>query len=515
MIGSMMNQTPLDGSAVSAVERALSSVIDLHGPSLLREPDRLKVYLDHNCSGATREIALVMAAVTEGVPQAMLSAHYDDHLNVLLPQLVTRLTERAAIEPVPATWAVRAWAHALAISSSALDCGRIAETHATTPNASQRSSAAEVLGIGTPVVRKVAPPPMQPEASAPPALTRLVATTEVAADEHPVRAAIPHPVIEPAVTSAVAPEARAAPIEARADETDEPRAEVDDGFRAEATAEIANVTAIETRVGSTASDAIVGAHRQAPLSGRHGRPLGSVLKVAAAIAAVVVVVVAIRWGVPQSTPIKADSESVAVSPQKSSSTAPALQPEGAPAVEVASRNRPVPLITTKPAVSTSTFANNAEALASGATTVPPATAAPQTTPMKELVTRAAPASTPVASPHLPVAKAAKSSSVRSTGARIRVEPPRAASAAAPTAPASSGCTRSTCGSVVAAHAIDDDSANASGKSSGQAARSYEITIRMDDRSIHTLTQSVRWQPGARVQMAGTRFVQIGAQRLGR
>ena len=466
-----MNQTPLDGSPDGVVERALSSVIDMYGSSLLREPDRLKVYLDRNCAGATREIALVMAAVTEGVPQAMLAAHSDDDLKVLLPQLVKRLIERAAIGRSPATWAVRAWAHTLAVSSSVLDDGRIAEAPATSPNATQRSSAAEVLRIASPAVLDVAPPPMRPEASAPPAVTRLIATTEVAADEHREGVAAAHPAVANEVMSYAVPDARGEDhVEAGSHANDEVRADVQ--------TEIPNATAARSRAGSSGADALTSAYSQPPSPGRHGRPLGSALKVAAAVAAVVVVVLAIRWDRPGSAPIDAAPKSVSVSPQNARSTPPAPQPESAPANEVASRTEPVP------------------PLANSAVSAPPITP---------------PASRPIAAPSASAAKAAKSSSAHPAGAGARNEPRRAASplATAPTiVPASAECTRSTCGSVVAVHAIDDDSTSVSAKSTGQMARAYEITIRMDDRSIHTIAQSIRWQPGARVQMRGSRFVQI-------
>lgn len=517
----MINRAPLDISAASAVQRALSSVIDLYGPSLLRDPDRLKGYLRDNCAGATREITLVMAAMTDGVPQAMLAVHSDDDLRALLPQLVTRLTERAAIERIPATWAVRAWAHALAVSASVLEGGRIAETHPTPPNATHRASASEVLRIVTPADRNVAPAPTRPEESAPRAVALLVSATEAAAaDEHRERAADAYAAIEPGVMSDVVPEAR---IEG----ADEPRAEADDGVRAEAKPDGPNVTASETKGRSTAADAIAVAHPQATSSGRHGRPFGSLFKVTAAVAAVVVVLVAIRWGMPHSTPIEAASESATVPPQNSSSTAPALQPEGAPGAEVASLNgpapsagnsaTPMPSIPTEPADSTSALANDAAPATSGATTVPTPTpaAAPQTTPVRKPVVPAPIAPPTIASPS--AAKAGKPSSGRPTGAGARSEPRRAEPplAATPIAAASPQCTRPTCGSVVASRAVDDDSVSASGKASGQASRSYEITIRMDDRSIHTVTQSVRWQPGARVHMTGNRFVQIDAGRTAR
>ena len=467
-----MNHTPLDLSAGSAVVQALSSAIDLHGPSLLREPDRLKVYLDQHCPNATREIALIVAAITEGVPQAMLAAHSDDDLEVLLPRLVKRLIERAAIEPASATWAVRTWAHALAVSSSVLDGGRIAETRAAAPVATQRSSAAEVLRVATPAVQHVARPPMHAEASTPAVVSSLAAKTDDVADEHHEQAAHANSALEPDVVSPGA-------LASRVEKTVEARSDADDGIRVET--EIESVAAFDARAEPNGADEIAVSHSQPPSSNSRGRPLGYVWKIAATVAAVVAVIVAVRWGLPPSPPIEAASEKVAVSPQKIPSTPPALQPEAAPRAEVASPSAPAPS--------------------------PASSAAPVPQPAREAPT----ASTPIASAPPPAAKATRSSSTRPTTQAARPDPRRAtpAVAAAPTARASAECTRSTCGSVVAARTIDDDSA---GKSSGQAARNYAITIRMDDRSIHTLVQSLRWQPGMRVQMTGNRFAPIDASK---
>lgn len=90
-------------------------------------------------------------------------------------------------------------------------------------------------------------------------------------------------------------------------------------------------------------------------------------------------------------------------------------------------------------------------------------------------------------------------------------PARATVASAP-APARPGatagqpaaCTLASCGSVVAVRASPDEGP----ASAGAPTRGYEMTIRMDDRSIRTLTQSKPLATGSRVRMAGNGLAPI-------
>jgi hypothetical protein len=212
----MMNQPPVDGPVGPGVDRVLSSAMDLYGPAVLREPARLRLYLQTQCPAAAREIGAVMAALGEGVPQAMLAAHSEEDIDVLLPLLIDRLAAKLPIKG--AEWAVRAWAHALAMSTRALDAPPTAVARATTAVTSQRSNAAEVLGIGrgservAPQVPKVmspvsspvvVPAPLMPESSSlqqPASTPEPMLMPELASTHQPIEIPAPIVISEPIVT---------------------------------------------------------------------------------------------------------------------------------------------------------------------------------------------------------------------------------------------------------------------------------------------------------------------------
>lgn len=100
---------------------ALSSAIDRFGANVFRDPDHLKLVLGQACPDAARDIALVVTAITEEVPQKLLAAPSNSELEALLPRLVQRLHERAAIDRASATWVVRTLTHALALPTAGLE----------------------------------------------------------------------------------------------------------------------------------------------------------------------------------------------------------------------------------------------------------------------------------------------------------------------------------------------------------------------------------------------------------
>ena len=59
-----------------------------------------------------------------------------------------------------------------------------------------------------------------------------------------------------------------------------------------------------------------------------------------------------------------------------------------------------------------------------------------------------------------------------------------------------GCTRATCGSVVAVREIDGGSA-------------FLVTVRTDDGVDHTTVEGKRWRIGALARKAGDRYVELG------
>ena len=100
-----MTDEAIDRPAGEAVSTALASLIDLHGPALLHEPERLRRQLEGALPGARREVDLILSSMSEEVPHALLAAHSDDQLRTLLPKLVGRLVRHIDAEHDAATWA--------------------------------------------------------------------------------------------------------------------------------------------------------------------------------------------------------------------------------------------------------------------------------------------------------------------------------------------------------------------------------------------------------------------------
>ena len=103
----------------SALEAAVKASIDLHGPSLLFEPGRLAEILNAQSPEAGHEVALLIQALEEQVPEDLLGAHSNEEVDALLPLLAKRLADRKDLSPEASNWAVTTWARVLGISSAA------------------------------------------------------------------------------------------------------------------------------------------------------------------------------------------------------------------------------------------------------------------------------------------------------------------------------------------------------------------------------------------------------------
>lgn len=97
----------------SAIEGALRALLDLYGPAMLFEPDRLATDLRAHHPEAEREIPVLLEALAEQVPQDLLGAHTEADLQDLLPHLIDRLSDRKSLTPAASAWAVRTWARGL------------------------------------------------------------------------------------------------------------------------------------------------------------------------------------------------------------------------------------------------------------------------------------------------------------------------------------------------------------------------------------------------------------------
>ena len=211
------------------VPSALSGLIDRYGPGLFYEADRLKLLLQQECPDASREIAQVMLALTEDVPQRLLAAHGSEDLRQVMSQLVDRLSRDSLFDRSSAALAVRTWAGALAMPSTGLDAPRAGRTGDASPtgdfgfvvtplSAGPRTTASdpspsvsrygidERPGRASPVTARSSPPDPMPE---PDAFAGTPTSDDL--DVVPMAEDTSRPIIEPIV---LASEASAEPDEA-------------------------------------------------------------------------------------------------------------------------------------------------------------------------------------------------------------------------------------------------------------------------------------------------------------
>ncbi len=108
------------GSDVNdAAALALVRLLEQFGPGVAAQQDRLRSLLQDECPAAKREIAALMQAVDEGIPDDLLRVTSGEPFESLGPRLAKRLSEQKALEREAAEWAVQAWAHALGVDLAA------------------------------------------------------------------------------------------------------------------------------------------------------------------------------------------------------------------------------------------------------------------------------------------------------------------------------------------------------------------------------------------------------------
>ena len=95
------------------VRGALKDAIETLGTGIFRQPEILVRDLLRRCPTAGDDIAQLMMALDEQVPQALMSVENDADLQLLAARLERRLVARRALDPAAATWTVRAWNDAL------------------------------------------------------------------------------------------------------------------------------------------------------------------------------------------------------------------------------------------------------------------------------------------------------------------------------------------------------------------------------------------------------------------
>lgn len=96
--------------------RALSRLIEQYGQGLAAESTRLRSLLQDECPEAKRQIAALMQAIEEGIPQDLLVVHSGEPVQSVASRLAKRLSDNRALAREAAEWAVSAWANALGIT---------------------------------------------------------------------------------------------------------------------------------------------------------------------------------------------------------------------------------------------------------------------------------------------------------------------------------------------------------------------------------------------------------------
>jgi hypothetical protein len=105
------------------VDAELATLIDVHGLGLLDESGQLRRLLLQACPDGRREVAAILAAMSADIPNRLRRADDDEKLPALLKECSQYLQDHGSFDAEWASWAVRAWAHALALPTIGLGAG--------------------------------------------------------------------------------------------------------------------------------------------------------------------------------------------------------------------------------------------------------------------------------------------------------------------------------------------------------------------------------------------------------
>ena len=99
-----------------AARQTLHTIVERYGPGVVSQPLRVEGLLRDLCGECQREIVVLMAALTEDVPEELLAAHGNGlPPKLTLDRLAGRLQENCALPLDTGRWAVTAWAEALGV----------------------------------------------------------------------------------------------------------------------------------------------------------------------------------------------------------------------------------------------------------------------------------------------------------------------------------------------------------------------------------------------------------------
>ena len=99
-------------------KQTLCELVTQYGTSVGEDPRRLKGLLADHCGGYKREINVLVAAASEGVPAALLGSDSGTPPQVLFARLSVRMHEELALAEPACQWAVQSWAIALGVIST-------------------------------------------------------------------------------------------------------------------------------------------------------------------------------------------------------------------------------------------------------------------------------------------------------------------------------------------------------------------------------------------------------------
>lgn len=492
-----MNDTTHGREPGSAIESALRALLDLYGPAMLFEPDRLATDLREQHPEAAREIPVLIEALAEQVPQDLLGAHTDADLQQLLPQLVLRLSDRKSLTPEASAWAVRTWARGLGLAVDA--AGALpAQCYAGAVGAAGPEQDRDA-GVRAPAAPRREPPRSRrrrflPWIAAGATLVTGIAIWNAFFNDRP----------------AITQVATSTPLVG-----DGKKREVFVTFKANR----ADVKNLEIRF--VRGD---GAWNRRPLSievppeavARGRIAAGQIALHATRPATATFAYVLVAANGERSAPFEKTFEfaPAPMQPAASESARPAMiaiEPSVKPAGPViTSISVPRPLVAGRPFAVTIAYRDGAGTLDRIERKVIESTARwqPETSAV-ETSTLPRPAPGLVRFPFHALRGPSRSTleftlvdrdGVRSEPQRVTLDvvSPRIR-------PASTACTSAICGRVISVNEIEAKTGG-----SRRGGKSYEVTVRTDNGTLHILTQSTRWKPGTRVRVIANTLTKLNS-----
>lgn len=439
---------------VPSLAEALRAGFDRQGPALLYLPDELKRHLDAQCPDAGPGIALILVALEEHVPQALLGTYADQARSTLTPHLADQLHARRGVDRGDAAWVVETWTRALRIEAVVASPAWKAPT---SPRANQGSADGAIDPPDDPPRETGEPAPEAPTVDGP-ALWSIV-------DFRPW-----HGVVGIVVVIALA---------------------------------TAVVALFQNRVFSRSdSDRVLDALSAPRESATSAPPAPAATVVGDSTPAPAPEAVA----APESRPAAAPEAATPVA-APTPTVATAQPPRAAAIVDIAV---PADVVTGKRfAVTIGYRTGDRKPLAIERRTVDGtarAKDAPVRTQVAKLSQRDGTLRYPFAAAATPSRRTFEFTLIdadgrRSASKRVVVDVVRAASPAPAVA-----CTRETCGSVQSIRAIEP--ARNAKPSARASARRYEVMVRLDDRSARTVVQGKRLPLGSRVRWSNGRLTAL-------